>query len=326
MKRLKTILSVVVALAAAQSSAQQLILDGQAIDLDPNLPVTIEEDGDIVAFSAAGDLTCANVTTPPTVTLTASPTSLNGAGNVTLSWTTQFADSCTPSNGTGTSWPSTNITLPSGQTTITNLTSTTAFTLTCDNVLGMASETASVTVSSNDEYGGFPPPGDCGPTEQPPAGTTHENPLEIFGQNSRLVVTNNFEGPFGEGWPAIQNSKEDIFIGRNQWAALGFIAGQAASCTGTGCSRSLGRIEWDTSIFGDAPKVVSISRCPGDFNTELGSCRVSVSPLLWQYGAGFGCNLTVGQQYYLNIIHGNAIDPSQTECGANECAALINVR
>lgn len=325
MKRWNIILLTVAATVALQSSAQQLILDGETIDLQPGSQIIIEEDGDVVVTSLAGDLKCGNVTAPPTVDVTVAPSNLNGPGNVTVSWDTQFADSCTPSGGNGTSWTSTNITLPSGQATF-NVSSTTGFTLSCDNIIGTTQSSGTVTVSSNDEFGGFPPPSDCGPTEQPPTGTSREHPLEIVAGSGRVQVSNNFEGPFGEGWPGGQNSKEDIYISKNNYIAIGFVAGQAANCTVTGCGRTSGNIEWELSILPDAQKVVSISRCPGDFSTALGDCRSDRSPLKWTYGSGNNCVLQLGQQYYLNVIHGTSANPAVSTCQGNECGALINVR
>jgi hypothetical protein len=82
------------------------------------------------------------VDAPPTVTLTASPTSVAAGGTTTLSWTTTNATSCTASGGTFTGNESTG----SGSTSVVAA-ATTTYTLTCTGAGGTASQTATVTVT-----------------------------------------------------------------------------------------------------------------------------------------------------------------------------------
>ena len=82
------------------------------------------------------------VDAPPTVTLTASPTSVPAGSATTLSWTTTNATSCTASGGSFTGTQPTG----SGSTSVA-VSATTTYTLTCTGPAGSASQTATVTVT-----------------------------------------------------------------------------------------------------------------------------------------------------------------------------------
>lgn len=82
------------------------------------------------------------VDAPPTVTLTASPTSVAAGGATTLSWKTTNATSCTASGGTFTGSETTG----SGSTSVA-VSATTAYTLTCTGPGGSASQSVTVTVT-----------------------------------------------------------------------------------------------------------------------------------------------------------------------------------
>ncbi len=77
----------------------------------------------------------------PTVSLTASPTTIKTGGSSTLNWTSANADSCTASGG----WGGNRAT--SGSTSTGALSNTTSYTLTCKNTIGQASSSATVTVT-----------------------------------------------------------------------------------------------------------------------------------------------------------------------------------
>jgi hypothetical protein len=82
------------------------------------------------------------VDAPPTVTLTASPTSVAVNGATTLSWTTTNATSCTASGGTFTGSEPTG----SGSTSVA-VSATTAYTLTCTGPGGSVSKSVTVSVT-----------------------------------------------------------------------------------------------------------------------------------------------------------------------------------
>lgn len=92
----------------------------------------------------AGTYSLSVAPTPPapTVTLTASPTTVDSGGTVTLTWSSQNATTCVASNG----WSGTQAT--SGTATSAALTGATTFTLTCSGDGGSTAQSASVTVNS----------------------------------------------------------------------------------------------------------------------------------------------------------------------------------
>jgi hypothetical protein len=89
-----------------------------------------------------------SVASAPTVTLTATPTSVASGGTVSLAWSGQNVDSCTASGG----WTG-NLSATSGTQTSAALTAATTFTVTCTGLGGSATASADVTISSS-----TPPP------------------------------------------------------------------------------------------------------------------------------------------------------------------------
>jgi hypothetical protein len=83
------------------------------------------------------------VNAPPTVTLTASPTTVAAGGLTTLSWTTTNAQSCVASGGNFTGSD-----LAATGTTAVVVAATTTYTLTCTGVGGSAPGTATVTATA----------------------------------------------------------------------------------------------------------------------------------------------------------------------------------
>ncbi len=84
----------------------------------------------------------------PTVTLTASPTTVSSGGQTELTWSSTGATSCSASGG----WNGTEATSGSQQSAA--LTATTTFALSCTGVGGTANASAQVTVSSSSGGGG----------------------------------------------------------------------------------------------------------------------------------------------------------------------------
>jgi len=84
----------------------------------------------------------------PTVTLTASATSVVTGGTVTLNWSSQNATGCTASGGWSGSRPA------SGSETTATINAATTYTLTCSGGGGSASASATVNVSAPPAGGG----------------------------------------------------------------------------------------------------------------------------------------------------------------------------
>lgn len=91
--------------------------------------------------TASSGLTSASCT-PPAVTLTANPASVNAGSSSTLTWSSSNATSCVASGG----WSGTQPT--SGNKSVTP-SGTTTYTLTCSGTGGSASKSATVTVNSS---------------------------------------------------------------------------------------------------------------------------------------------------------------------------------
>src|SRR3989344_5200283 len=94
---------------------------------------------------------CAGTSTaPPTVTLSASPSSVTSGGSSTFTYSsTNSPTSCTPLGGSG-DWTSKTIDITSGThtTVVSGIISTAMYTLTCTNTGGQGSENATIAVSN----------------------------------------------------------------------------------------------------------------------------------------------------------------------------------
>jgi hypothetical protein len=84
-----------------------------------------------------------SVASAPTVTLTATPTSVASGGTVSLAWSGQNVDTCTASGG----WTG-NLSGTSGTQASSAVTAATTFTVTCTGLGGSATASANVTISS----------------------------------------------------------------------------------------------------------------------------------------------------------------------------------
>jgi hypothetical protein len=96
----------------------------------------------------------------PSVTLTASPTSVTSGGTTTLTWSSTNATACTASNG----WTGAKST--SGNVQMSNITSTTTYALQCTGSSTSATASATVTVQA----AASAPPGDPGSPSAPSSG------------------------------------------------------------------------------------------------------------------------------------------------------------
>jgi lysophospholipase L1-like esterase len=109
---------------------------------------------------------------PPTVSLTANPTSVTSGGKTQLSWTSTNATSCTASGG----WSGGQST--SGTATSGALAANTTFTLTCTGTGGAANASAAVTVTA----ASAPPPSSPAPTVQ----LSDDSPTLAYGASEQL--------------------------------------------------------------------------------------------------------------------------------------------
>ncbi len=95
----------------------------------------------------------------PTVTLTATPSSVSSGGSTSLSWTSANATACTASGD----WSGSKALASNSSPEVkTNLTSNKTYTLTCTNAFGSASDTENVTVGGGGGTDPTCPSGNCG--------------------------------------------------------------------------------------------------------------------------------------------------------------------
>lgn len=132
----------------------------------------------------------------PTVTLSANPTTVNSGGSTQLTWSSTNATSCTASGG----WTGTKAT--SGNQTISNLTSTTTFSLQCHR-RNRVSAVRSVTVTVN-----------AAPT--PPTATLSANPTVVNSGGSTQLSwssTNATSCTAAGGWSGSKPTSGNETIG-----------------------------------------------------------------------------------------------------------------
>lgn len=154
-----------------------------------------------------------NVTPAPTVSLSASPTSLSSGQASTLLWSSSNASSCTASGMWSGAQPT------SGNTSTGPLTSTSSYTLTCTGAGGTTSASVTITI-------GAPPP---------PSGTGYDatilndKPVAYWAMNSTGgtesdLSGNGNTGTYKNGTPPQlnmpNNDKAVDFNGRNQYLTV----------------------------------------------------------------------------------------------------------
>ena len=103
----------------------------------------VDAAGNVSGNSNTASATTQAGTPAPTVTISANPTSVSSGGSSTLTWSSTNATSCTASGG----WSGSKAT--SGTQTLTNLTSTAVYALTCTGTGGSANNSVTITVTSS---------------------------------------------------------------------------------------------------------------------------------------------------------------------------------
>jgi hypothetical protein len=318
--------------AAAQNIDLNLQSDSAAPDpdpilipLDPAIPVDIDPaTGDITATAEAGFI-CGGgcqVSLDPaddaffTVNGGSSAT-VPENGSVTFNWQARGAWNCTgtlqDSTGatvTSTVWPGSGK-LPFGPQTVTLtnlLPDVYTAGLTCTN----SGETVAATpVTIEVESSGLEIPTEC-QGRQPAA-----SPSAVCDAANESINCFSYANVFG-GFPGSQNSIEYIQQ-RGTYHAMEF------DTTGTTSEEGSWIFETPQGFFADGTgrKIMTISRCPGDFDQDLitaemgANCYSQISGfdnLRWKLAgtAGSGrCVLQEGETYWLNIIY--TTDPEGTD-------------
>jgi len=101
--------------------------------------------GDSLQSTSSGWITSSASCTPASVTISASPNPVTYGQSTTLTWSSQNVSSCSASaNPSNAQWSGSKIT--SGNQTITNMTATTLFTISCTGIYGSVNADVTVTV------------------------------------------------------------------------------------------------------------------------------------------------------------------------------------
>jgi len=227
--------------------------------------------------------------TPVTFTsFSATPNEIVEGESTTLSWSTENADSCTPSGGTG-GWDSTIIDLPNGNASITIATTGTyTFNLDCHGPSGdQQTRSDVVTVTPEQQL--------C-------------DSVTLAGN----VV--NWSSFWSAGFPGpVYENVTNWIIPRTGYLAIAF---------NTAGIIDDGKISALENPASPGLRIGSISQCPGDFNTPAECSDV------WGLGGGIewttngksgACDLDSNTAYYFNITFTDGVNPNSTHCNAAPC-------
>ena len=314
-------------------TAQNLILDGQTIPLDSASSISIDPTtGNITATSDNGSLTCSEVGFPPTLTLSANPTTVNSGDSSLLSWTVNNnATSCTKSGAWNGSLTTAQMTNGAHSVTVNNITTNSNYNLICTNNFGSSPlRTASVTIN-----GGNP---NC--TSQPPilngaedftirlipgatgnSNGTPSNPATYSGDYDEIAA--------GTGWPGGVGGQSFATLSKNKYIAMRFT---------TDNTNAISKLSITPSGNGQGPgsqaTTISISECPGDFTTHVNQSRClavggGIPNIRWSQNPAttstFHCLLDKNKTYYFNIVHSNDVnnDYELSGCQSSFCGIIF---
>lgn len=282
-----------------------LILDNQTVITDIRGITINPTTGDIRISTVSEDyVVTRGGSTPPPTTDSVAITAFNSSsyqvdvgGQVTVSWSTEFADGCTASGGSG-GWSGSAIALPSGSK---QLTLTQAgdfnFTLTCTGPNGPASDNFWIEVLDDEPT---PTTTDCGSV-----------PLSGNVSSWKSFWRYDFPGP--------SNSILNTYIPRRGYQAFEFNTGDVVD---NGALASVQNV-----YTGPRPRLGAISECPGDFNVA------SECTYTWGFTGGISwatngtpgaCQLKPNTTYYANFTFTNGTDPNSTSCEVGiSCVATL---
>lgn len=265
---------------------------------------------------------------PPTLSLSASPTTIDAGDSVTLTW--NIGNSPTQCTKSG-NWP-VNGQLPSNEITngihsqvINNVTLNRSYSLQCSNSAGSTSvQTASVSIAVENSW----------PSCSGSAASI------LNGNEDRLILAQGFSAPTayngfysdiynnsGTGspqpWPGSIGSSINLNLEKNK-----YIAAKFTTPIQNIDAQFLSQIPSNNEGVPPSGYTVTISECPGDFTVHLNqpACKKSAASFRWTTNqnstapAGFFCELEQNKTYYLNIVHsvnqGNN-NYETTTCGAS---------
>ena len=287
--------------------------DDCIVGITADSQVTIQSNGDLTIKVNGDDLRICfggGGGAPLDVILAVTPTSIKVDESVNVSWSIENyvpgSTSCTVSGPSA--WQSKfNTSLQaspysgSGDYTLTN---DATFSISCSNS-GDSAQISVAVVGGGPEYcdDGFPCPN---LTLCPNIPENRALPFDVT--LSGFPVTLNppdgqpkvdYAGVFGDVWPT--TVERYVRIPRGKYVAIPFTAVDTASNW---------RIDWSDGITTGNGNMVTLSRCPGDFDFDGldSSCRAAPNQtggtMVARTGvSGVSCDLIAGETYYLNVEH-----------------------
>lgn len=324
----------------AQTTDPKLVLEipesaPLEIPLDPMQPVAISATGDLSARTTA-EFSCGTSNeecpTCPSCedvqvsmsnadggSFSVSPSSVAQGGNVNFNWVSRGAWDCSGSGLPGSVWetfvgdPSG----PSGNISTTDV-EPDSYTvgITCCNGPNCDSRTVSLTVVPSGNGNGNPPEG-CEDRPPPPQMTRASSCAWGDGTNADNTVNcTSWESFFRVPFPQASSSR-NFYQRPNEYLALEFNTGSYTGPNGGYIDNEAAQFGWP-STFQGGDKLMTISRCPGDFNrTQIISdsepaCYVrgdALSSVQWSTATVINsqfCALQPNTTYYLNIVFTNS--------------------
>lgn len=128
-----------------------------------------------------------------------------------------------------------------------------------------------------------------------------------------------YQSVFGSIWPGPNGDNRNITVNTNQYLALSFVA--TASQVG-----SLSSIA--PSVANIGASIIALDRCPGIVDTTVSACSSGAAvknAITWRssdVASNTGCELEVGETYFLNIFFGNT--NGSNNCGFSNCVTRLN--
>lgn len=306
--------------AGAVSAAHaDIIVDGYTLPREDvsSYNVQINSDGsyNIQITTTAGYMLAPEGTPPPppdpnaiTVSLSADLTTINQFEQVTFTWTSTNADTCTTSGG-NVGWANLGDVGPSGSRALRmNLLTPDPFILTCNSATQEPASSSLVITVVDPNAPPAPPPPLPGPNANCPASEASGGDIDTW---------SDFWG--GQAFPNQDIVQKDDRIGRNEYLALEF---------NTGTFNGFGVVK--TIQFSDGNRNVAISECPGVFLQDVpAACfqrQANGQSLFWSTDGSQGCNLENDKTYYLNItyVDVNNESTSSSFCASTSCRFYLS--
>lgn len=338
-------------LIASVGQSETLILkraDGSTITSFPlttSNGCTVTPAGDI-EVRPQSDTACSGGTAPTapvfTTALTITPTTVVVGGNVTATWATTGATSCS-NTGTilpaGANVPEWTASLATSNTSGLVMTLSTVgsytFVIACTNTTGTTTSQRSVTVNAGGACAGVVPIG--GLTLQ----TSFTNATALTGNeewpNGPITVTTLL--PFYEGHnPSIGTpfpsrvGAGTLAVLPGKYMALKFNPGTFSTANyGTGANNHYGTFTIGTPTAGIGQVLAVISECPGEFTALPANnlhCRTQTGDggITWVVAATNNnvCRLQENTDYYLNVAYVDFNAPTVSTCGSPDAANTSN--